>query len=91
MSCRQAKPNIALLGTHLELAPNQPKLPQVPPSTICAGHFRYYSSGVFDVGCGGANNHAVVLIGFNVDADPPYWVRGSVFRGQRSRHASVLA
>ena len=33
-----------------------------------------HRGGVLDEGCGGSNNHAVAIVGFNVDASPPYWV-----------------
>jgi len=37
--------------------------------------FMYYSGGVLMKGCGAsANDHALTLVGFNVDADTPYWI-----------------
>ena len=36
--------------------------------------FLFYAGGVMDTGCGASNDHAIVLVGFNADAVPPYWV-----------------
>jgi len=37
--------------------------------------FMYYSGGVLMKGCGSSvNDHALTLVGFNADADTPYWI-----------------